>query len=293
LSTPEGGVALRRLPRPRYASGVERAQIVAVADRLIDAYDRAGTLEPITASDPSFDVSAAYAVLQEIQARRIAAGWQPIGRKIGFTNRTIWTRYGVDRPMWAYIYAQTVQRAPNGSARLALSRLVQPRIEPEVVFGLRGPVPVAAGARSVLEAVEWVAAGFEIVQSHFPNWRFQAPDCTAAFGLHGALVVGPATSLDDLGRDRLAESLPDFELTLRRGDEIVDRGRGSHALGSPALALQHLARVLAAQPDAAPLRAGEIVTTGTLTDLWPIAAGTRWRSDYGALAIPGIDLSIE
>jgi 2-oxo-3-hexenedioate decarboxylase len=225
---------------------------VALADRLIDAYDRAVTLDPLTTSDPSFDIPAGYDVLREIQARRAAQGWQPVGRKIGFTNRTIWKHYGVDRPMWAHIYAQTVRHAPDGHASLTISAFVQPRIEPEVVFGLRGPVPQTGDARAVLEAVEWLAPGFEIVQSHFPDWKFKAPDCTAAFGLHGALIVGPRVQLDGRNRDRLAVMLPAFEVTLSRGGDVVDRGRGSHTLDSPALALQHLARVLASQPDAPP-----------------------------------------
>jgi 2-oxo-3-hexenedioate decarboxylase len=182
---------------------VDRARIVALADRLIDAYDHAHTIAPIAASDPSFDVAAGYAVLCEIQARRAASGWRPVGRKIGFTNRTLWARYGVDRPMWAHVYAHTVHRAPDGRAQLALTSFVQPRIEPEVVFGLRGPVPIEGDARAMLEAVDWMAPGFEVVQSHFPDWKFRPPDCTAAFGLHGALVVGAVTSLDERARDRL------------------------------------------------------------------------------------------
>lgn len=272
---------------------MDHVRIVAVAERLIDAYDRVCMLDPITASDPSFDVAAGYEVLREIEARRVASGWRPVGRKIGFTNRTIWARYRVDRPMWAHMFAHTVHHAPDGHASFALAGLVQPRIEPEVVFGLRGSVPIAGNARAVLDAVEWIASGFEIVQSHFPDWKFQAPDCTAAFGLHGALIVGPATPLDERGRDRLAATLPDFELTLCRDGEIVDRGHGRHALDSPALALQHLARVVASQTEAPPLRAGEVVTTGTLTDAWPIAAGSRWRSDYGTLGMPGIELAIK
>jgi 2-oxo-3-hexenedioate decarboxylase len=274
-------------------SDVDRARIATLADRLIDAYDHAYTLDPIAAGDPAFDVAAAYAVLHAIHARRAARGWQAVGRKIGFTNRTIWNQYGVDRPIWAHIYSHTVHRAPDGHARLAVSGFVQPRIEPEVVFGLRGPVPAAGQARAVLEAVDWIAPGFEVVQSHFPEWKFQVADCIAACGLHGALVVGPVSRLDERGRDRLAEALPGFALTMYRGAEIVDRGRGSHALGSPALALQHLAGVLANQPEAPALNAGEIVTTGTLTDAWPIVPGTRWRSDYGTLDLPGIELEIE
>jgi 2-oxo-3-hexenedioate decarboxylase len=268
-------------------------QITNLADRLIAAYDHVQSLDPITASFPQFDVADAYTVLREINARREANGWKRVGRKIGFTNRTIWARYGVDRPMWAPMYANTVHRTLNGRAEVSLDKFAQPRIEPEVVFGLRGPVPSTGSARDVLGSVEWVAAGFEIVQSHYPGWKFTAADCTAAFGLHACLVVGPIMPLDNPSRDRLASVLPAFEVALHRDDEMVERGRGSNVLGSPALALQYLAQVLASQPQAPPLAAGEIVTTGTLTDAQPIVPGTRWRSDYGQLGVLGLELRLK
>jgi hypothetical protein len=62
---------------------------------------------------------------------------------------------------------------------------------------------------------------------------------------------------------------------------------------SPALALAHLARLLADQPQSPKLAAGEIITTGTVTDAWPVAAGEVWSSDYGALGINGLALSFE
>jgi 2-oxo-3-hexenedioate decarboxylase len=128
------------------------------------------------------------------------------------------------------------------------------------------------------------------VQSHFPDWKFKAPDCTAACGLHGALVVGPPVALDDAERTRLAVALPTCMVTLSRGENVIDRGVGANVLDSPALALGHLARLLAGQPDQPPLAAGEIVTTGTITDAWPVAAGEIWSSDYGALGLSGLTL---
>jgi 2-oxo-3-hexenedioate decarboxylase len=268
---------------------MDQELIESIADRLITAYDRVQTLDPITAALHDFDVSDAYAVLQEINRCREAAGWKRVGRKIGFTNRAIWARYGVDRPMWAPIYSSTVHRAPDGRGEIALDKFVQPRIEPEVVFGMRGPV-LGGSARDALSSVEWIAAGFEIVQSHFPHWKFTAADCTASFALHGCLVVGPIVLLDDASRDRLARTLPTFEVVLQRDSEIVDRGRGSNVLDSPALVLLNLGRLLASQPQSPALTAGEIVTTGTLTDAWPIAPGTSWRSDYGKLGVTGLEV---
>lgn len=268
------------------------AAVAAVADALLVAQAGATSLAPITDGLPDFDVAAAYRVLHEIERRRVAQGWRPVGRKIGFTNRTLWPRYGVHRPMWAHVWRETVQHAPEGHATLSLAGMVEPRIEPEVVFGLRGPVPVDGDALQVMEAVDWIAPGFEIVQSHFPGWKFKAPDCTAAFGLHAALVVGPRMPVNEANRGVLAVSLPSFELALFSGDRVVERGAGANVLGSPAAALAFLAAVLEADRDAAPLEAGELVTTGTLTDAWPVAPGQSWASDYGTLGIAGLRIML-
>ncbi len=91
--------------------------------------------------------------------------------------------------------------------------------------------------REILRHVEWIAPGFEIVQSHYPDWKFKAPDCTAAFGLHGALVVGTPVAVTAANRATLAAALATFELTLRNRDAVIDRGSGGDVLDSPALAL--------------------------------------------------------
>ena len=268
-----------------------RSDVAAIASRLMAAHDNATMLAPISAGDPEFDVSLGYDVLREIEARRVASGWQPVGRKIGFTNRTIWPRYGVYLPMWAHVWTHTVQYAPEHRATLSLAAFVQPRIEPEVVFGLKGRVPENGDAAAVLASTEWIAPGFEIVQSHFPDWKFAAADCTAAFGLHAALVVGAPIPVTERNRAFLADTLPRFTLTLRRSGELIDEGVGANVLDSPALALAHLARVLAGQPQFPELAAGEIVTTGTITDAWPVKKGQTWTSDYGTLGLPGMTLT--
>ena len=67
----------------------------------------------------------------------------------------------------------------------------------------------------------------------------------------------------------------------------MDRGQGSNALDHPALALGFLADILAKQPMFDPLAAGEIITTGTLTNALPIQAGETWQSRYEGL--PGVE----
>jgi 2-keto-4-pentenoate hydratase len=265
----------------------------AIADELIGAEQRAGLIAPISERHPGFDLPAAYEVLARIAARRRSHGWTLVGRKIGFTNSTIWALYGVDAPMWAHTWDRTVH-GPSAEHRLSLARLVQPRLEPEVVFRLGGPVPPTDDPAEVLQAVDAIAAGFELVQCHYPDWRFTLPDCTAAFGLHGALVVGPWVEVTDRTRSELAERLTSFTAVLTRDGAEIDRGNGANVLGSPAAALAHLARVVASQrPTFDGLHAGEVITTGTLTDAQPVAAGQTWSCDYGDLGLPPVSLTLD
>ena len=89
----------------------------------------------------------------------------------------------------------------------------------------------------------------------------------------------------------LAVQLHDCDLSLRQNESVVASGTGANALGHPAMALAHLADVLAGQPEADPLEAGEIITTGTLTPAMPIRAGETWRSTYAGIALAGLTVS--
>jgi 2-oxo-3-hexenedioate decarboxylase len=81
-----------------------------------------------------------------------------------------------------------------------------------------------------------------------------------------------------------------MELVLKKEHTVVDRGLGENVLGSPLLALGHLVGLLAAQPDAPPLAAGEIITTGTLTDAHPVAPGETWRTEIRGVPLPGLEV---
>ena len=133
---------------------------------------------------------AGYRSALALHRERLTSGWRPLGRKIGFTNRGIWPRYGVYQPIFGFVYDRTVTLAPGNQATISLAGLAQPRIEPEVCFGLKGPPPRSKDPAEILSAIQWVAHSIEIVQCTFPNWQIKVGDSAAANGLHGALVVG-------------------------------------------------------------------------------------------------------
>jgi 2-oxo-3-hexenedioate decarboxylase len=92
-----------------------------------------------------------------------------VARKIGFTNRTAWVDYIVNEPIWGYVYDRTVHYLGELGDRFSLMHLAEPRIEPEIVFRLAIAPAAGMNERTLPESVDWVAHGFEVVQSIFPG----------------------------------------------------------------------------------------------------------------------------
>jgi 2-keto-4-pentenoate hydratase len=155
----------------------------------------------------------------------------------------------------------------------------------------------------------------------YADWKYQPADFVAAYGLHAALVVGKPRPVTAASISGLVEQLQTFKVRLSRhgmtegeravaseprersapaqrrareragesegrspSDEIEGSGRNS--LRSPALCLAELASAMAKQDGAEPLAAGDLVSSGTLTESTPIQPGATWTA-----SVEGIDLS--
>jgi 2-oxo-3-hexenedioate decarboxylase len=264
------------------ASGDEPADIHAFAAEAFAALATGRQVTPFSACHPAFGPDDAYRVAAVVRHMREGRGERPVGRKIGFTNRAMWVEHGVHAPIWGYVYDRTVRNATDEPFPLA--GLAEPRIEPEIVLGLAAAPAPDMDERALLACVDWVAHGFEIVQSIFPGWKFAAPDTVAAFGLHGALLLGPRHSVAAHAAD-WSRRLPAFDIELMRDGVVVERGCGANVLGGPLSALRHLVDLLGHDPVNPPLAAGEIVTTGTLTLARPVAPGETWTTRLTGIAL--------
>jgi 2-oxo-3-hexenedioate decarboxylase len=228
------------------------------------------------------DLPAGYAAALAVRAARIAAGERPAGYKVGFTNRTIWPRYQVYAPIWGTVWQGSLSRVdavgPNAGV-LSLAGLCEPRIEPEIVFGLRAAPAQGCTLAQLADSIDWVAHGFEIVHTHFAGWKFSAAQAVADEGLHGRLLVGRPVNLPrGTGPEELASALSGIRLRLYGEGVLKDEGTGANVLDGPLQALLHFVNELRALPGAPVLQAGDIVTTGTLTDAWPVLPGQTWHT---------------
>jgi 2-oxo-3-hexenedioate decarboxylase len=256
-----------------------------LAEELIELHEAPRQVPLFSVRHAGMDCDVAYAAARALHEHRLAKGWRRRGRKIGFTNRNIWPLYGVYEPIWGTVYDRTLTFAGAGCAEVSLDGLVQPRIEPEICFGFRR-APRSSEPGELLDSIGWIAHSIEIVQCHHAQWKLTLADSAADNGLHGALIVGEQLALSTL--PGLAESLPSLSVALSRDGTVLERGTGSNVLGSPLLALSHLVSVLARMQPADELEAGEIVTTGTLTDAHPVAAGELWSTQLQGLPLGGL-----
>lgn len=267
------------------------AQRAVRAEALLSALDAVHLVPLLSEGDPQFDLVAAFTVADELRRIRIARGERPLGYKIGFTNRGIWDRYGVHAPIWGPVWDTTVELVEGGATSVSLAQFSQPRLEPEIMFGFASAPRAGMSEAELASCIEWVAHGYEIVHTHFADWRFKAADTVADFALHGRLFVGtrvPIASFADPARE-----LAGVHVALLRDDETIDQGMSSIVLDGPLTALRLWVDAMAAQREQWPIVAGDIVTTGTITDAAPMLPGQRFQTRLSDARLRGVTLRTE
>jgi len=273
---------------------MDELDVTALAREMLAALDQSALVTPPTERWPNIDFATAYRIAAEATRMRLERGETTAGRKIGYTNRSLWAQYDVHQPVWGHVYTHTLQYAVDNSAVLSIGRMVAPRIEPEIAFKLRAPVRAGCDEpREVVQSVEWVARTFEIVDCHYEGWKFRGPDSVIDFSHHAALIVGEPYRVTERNVVELVDALRDCKVTLRKNSELVASGVGANALDHPALALAFLADVVASQADEPQLAAGEVITTGTLTAALPVKAGETWLTETEGLPLPPLTVRFE
>jgi 2-keto-4-pentenoate hydratase len=267
--------------------------VEAIAQELLSASGTGQMISVLPSSSAGFDLNAAYAVEARLKAFRESQGHRAIGRKVGYANKAMWRILKLETLVWAHMYEDTVHDAENDEASLTISHPRSLKIEPEIVFGLKQAIRSPGNdAADTLQCVDWFALGFEIIDCPYPDWQFQPSDFVASFGLHAALVVGEKFHLHTEMLTKLAEDLPRFTVRIFKDGEFVEEGAGKSALRSPALCLAELSGAILRRFPDEPLRAGELISTGTLTAGHPMETGQRWTAEVHGLALPSLTLHL-
>ncbi|MBS1170666.1 MAG: mhpD [Burkholderiaceae bacterium] len=270
-------------------------QINRYAHQLLDARIEARLMPPLT-SGFALTQDDAYDIARRIHDVRVAEGEVPVGRKIGFVNRTVWPRNAQDptvhAPIWSPLFDRTVIYTEDNAALIHIKELMQPRIEPEIVFRLAKSPALDCTMDELADCIEWMAHGIEINSCPFPDWQFKTADAIAAFGLHGMLIIGEPRVVSAQSRRHLATMMMGVSVSLSSDGTLRSAGFGSDILNSPLHALWHLHQMLCNQTRFAPLAAGEIITTGAWTDAKTAEPRQIWQTAFSGIALDGMTVEL-
>lgn len=251
-----------------------QAQLIEqLGTELYQALVDAKTVRPLSERHPDMTIEEAYQVQQQLMKLRLQAGEKIIGKKIGVTSKAVMNMLGVFQPDFGYLTDGMVY---NEGQAIPMSRLIQPKAEGEIAFvlkkTLKGP---GISSADVLAATEGVMACFEIVDSRIHDWKIKIQDTVADNASCGVFVLG----------DRLIDprnvDLNTCGMVIEKNGDIVATGAGAAALGAPANAVAWLANTLGRLGIA--LEAGEVVMSGSLAIMVPVAAGDNLRVTIGGI----------
>lgn len=230
--------------------------VTSVAAELLRCEDEAIDRPPFSDEWADLDLATGYEIQDLNLHARLARGEKLIGIKLGLTSRAKQLRMGVHFPFVAWLTDAMV--LPAGDP-VTQSRLIHPRVEPEIVFvmgeRLEGPGVSCAQAMSAVASV-W--GGAEVIDSRYRDFRFTAGDVAADNASSAAFVTGPV-GLPPADLDLSLEGV-----LVEVDGVVVDSATGAAVQGHPGEALALAANDLASRGHA--IEPGWLVLTGGMTD---------------------------
>ena len=248
-------------------------KINAYGDELYQALLDRSPVAPLTEREPAITIADAYQIQLRMIERRVKAGETIVGKKIGVTSKVVMQMLHVDQPDFGQMTSGMV--FSEGEAIRADS-MIAPRAEAEVAFVLKrdllGPGVTAA---DVLRATDFVVPCFEIVDSRIRDWKIRIQDTVADNASCGVLTLG------GVRKSPRQLDLALAGMVLEKNGDIVSTSAGAAVQGSPVNAVAWLANTLGRL--GIPLKAGEIILSGSQSPLIPIKAGDNLHCSVGGL----------
>lgn len=247
--------------------------IAEAASQLRTAVETGNPCGPVRGSFADNDLESAYAIQQLNRDLDCAAGRRIVGHKIGLTSPVVQAQLGVDTPDFGTLFADMVYA--DGVA-ISCSRLMQPKVEAEVALVLDEDLDQEThSVLDVLNATAYALPALEIVDSRIADWNIRAIDTIADNGSSGLLTLGSKPmSLADF-------DVLDIEMSMTKNGAVESTGVGAACLGNPLNAVVWLADMLAQLK--VPLRAGDVILTGSLGPMVDVVPGDEIVADLGVL----------
>jgi 2-keto-4-pentenoate hydratase len=252
---------------------VSKGVLEQAAHRLWLAYRSGEPCEPIRDLLAGGGLESAYAVQEINTQRRLNDGARLVGRKVGLTAAATRKQYGVTEPDCGMLFTDM---ALFDGAEVAAKRFIHPKVEGEIAFVLGRDLDTESPSPAqVLQAVDFVVAAIEIVDSRVQNWDTRILDMVADNASAAMFVVGTQPRLlRDLDLSHCALVME------RRGDPVVT-GAATNVMGNPLRSLRWVAGMAARTGH--PLKAGDTIMSGALGSMISAVAGDSFEARISGL----------
>jgi 2-keto-4-pentenoate hydratase len=231
-------------------------------------------IAPLSASVGLRDAGQAYEVQEMNTKRWLQEGRRLVGRKIGLTSKAVQDQLGVKEPDYGMLWGD---KTFSEGDEIFASHFIQPRVEAEVAFVMERDLDLPnASLTELIGAIAYALPAVEIVDSAIADWKITLADTIADNASGGANLLGIHP-----------RSIKDIDLRLcgmvfTRNGQTCSVGLGAACLGHPLNAVLWLARKMA--DVGMPLRAGDLVLSGALGPMVPVAAGDHFTVEIQGFA---------
>lgn len=212
-------------------------------------------------------IEQAYRIQLALIDRRVAAGEQHIGWKVGLTSVAIQQQFGFHEPVFGCI----LETVPSGHV-FAPTDLIQPGFENELCMRIGRDLPASITLDEARAAVDAVYPSLEIIETRGP-FTGQIALALADNAQQKTVVRGTPVALP--------AGLEDIEAVVTINGQEAGRGLGRAVLGNPLHSIVWLAKKLAEH--GRHIRAGDIVMTGSFTRQFPVAPGDRIHVSFSGI----------
>ena len=245
----------------------------AAAQALREARIHRQPIAPVSVSHGIAGIEAAYAVAEINMQHQIQAGRRVTGKKVGLTSKVVQQQLGVAQPDFGVLFDDMEYLNEQD---VPMARLTQPKVEAEIALVVgRDQVGAEPSYTEFLASIAYALPAIEIVDSAIADWKISLVDTVADNASSALYVLGDQpVALGNL-------QLGDVGMQMTKNGQIVSVGTGAACLGHPLRAAFWLARTMAARGQG--LRAGEVILSGALGPMVPVAAGDCIQARIGEL----------
>ena len=223
------------------------------------------------------DMDDAYAIQHALVQRKLAAGEQIIGWKIGLTSKAMQSALNIDIPDSGVLF--DTMHFDNG-AYIPKGRFIQPRVEAEIAFVMKFGVSGAnVTADDIRAATDYVVPSLEILDTRILR---QDPNTGRARIIVDTISDNAANAGVVLGTKK--HRIGDTDLRwvgaiVSRNGEVEETGLGAGVLNDPVESMVWLVRRLAQYGQG--IRAGDIVLSGSFIRPIECPSGSQIHADFG------------